>query len=241
MKTAFAAIIVFLLCAGPGAMAQPQAPASPNPQRQAPPQAPDLNAIVLQVQQATSSASVNIGKLRIEKWKTDSGQKQQLQQIADSLQKNIANAMPGLINDVNGSKGSALASFKLYHNLNVLYEFLSGLADAAGSLGKREEYEPLATDAAAIDTARLNLSTYIEQTVAKLETANRPQAGTNPAQSHQPATVVPGRKVVVIDETDPAPAKKRAKSTKKKASTPAPATAPAPASAPPTQSAVTPH
>jgi hypothetical protein len=241
MKTAFAAIIVFLLCAGPGATAQPQAPASPNPQRQAPPQAPDLSAIVLQVQQATSSASVNIGKLRIEKWKTDSGQKQQLQQIADSLQKNIANAMPGLINDVNGSKGSALASFKLYHNLNVLYEFLSGLADAAGSLGKREEYEPLATDAAAIDTARLNLSTYIEQTVAKLETANRPQAGTNPAQSHQPATVVPGRKVVVIDETDPAPAKKRAKSTKKKASTPAPATAPAPASAPPTQSAVTPH
>jgi hypothetical protein len=238
MKTAFAAIIILLFCAGTGAMAQPQTPASPNPQRQAPPQAPDLNAIVLQVQQATSSASVNIGKLRIEKWKTDSGQKQQLQQIADSLQKNIANAMPGLINDVNGSKGSALASFKLYHNLNVLYEFLSGLADAAGSLGKREEYEPLATDAAAIDTARLNLSTYIEQTVAKLETANRPQAGINPAQSHQPGTVVPGRKVVVIDDTDPpAPAKKRAKSTKKKASTPPPA----PASAPPTQSAATPH
>jgi hypothetical protein len=236
MKMVFAAIMILLFC-GPGAMAQPQTPASPNPQRQALSQAPELNAIVLQVQQATSSASINIGKLRIEKWKTDSGQKQQLQQIADSLQKNIANAMPGLINDVSGSKGSALTSFKLYHNLNVLYEFLSGLADAAGSLGKREEYEPLATDAAAIDTARQNLSTYIEQTVGKLESANRALAGTNPAQSHQPGTVVPGRKVVVIDETDPAPPKKRAKSTKKKASTP-PA---APASAPPTQSAVTPH
>jgi hypothetical protein len=237
MKMAFAAIIILLFCAGSGAMAQPQTPASPNPQRQALPQAPDLNAIVLQVQQATSSASVNIGKLRIEKWKTDTGQKQQLQQIADSLQKNIANAMPGLINDVSGSKGSALTSFKLYHNLNVLYEFLSGLADAAGSLGKREEYEPLATDAAAIDTARQNLSTYIEQTVGKLESANRPPlAGTNPAQSHQPSTVVPGRKVVVIDE-DAAPPKKRAKSTKKKASSPPPA----PASAPPTQSAATPH
>jgi hypothetical protein len=236
MKMVFAAIMILLFC-GPGAMAQPQTPASPNPQRQALPQAPELNAIVLQVQQATSSASINIGKLRIEKWKTDSGQKQQLQQIADSLQKNIANAMPGLINDVSGSKGSALTSFKLYHNLNVLYEFLSGLADAAGSLGKREEYEPLATDAAAIDTARQNLSTYIEQTVGKLESANRALAGTNPAPSRQPGTVVPGRKVVVIDETDPAPPKKRAKSTKKKASTP-PA---APASAPPTQSAVTPH
>jgi hypothetical protein len=237
MKTALAAIIVLLFCAGSGAMAQTQTQASPNPQNHPAPQTPDLNAIVLQVQQATSSASVNIGKLRIEKWKTDSGQKQQLQQIADSLQKNIANAMPGLINDVSGSKGSALASFKLYHNLNVLYEFLSGLADAAGSLGKREEYEPLAADAAAIDTARQNLSTYIEQTVGKLETANRPPAGTTPAQSHQAGTVVPGRKVVVIDDTDPPPPKKRAKPTKKKASTP-PA---APASAPPTQSAVTPH
>jgi hypothetical protein len=234
MKTAFAAILAFLFCAGSGAMAQPQTQPSPNQQTQA---APDLNAIVLQAQQATSSASVNIGKLRIEKWKTDSGQKQQLQQIADSLQKNIANAMPGLINDVSGSKGSALSSFKLYHNLNVLYEFLSGLADAAGSLGKREEYEPLAADAAAIDTARQNLSTYIEQTVGKLESANRPSAGTTPAQSHQPGTIVPGRKVVVIDDTDPQPSKKRAKPTKKKASTP-PA---APASAPPTQSAVSPH
>jgi hypothetical protein len=237
MKTAFAAIIVFLLCAGSDAMAQPQTPASPNPQRQAPPLAPDLNGIVLQVQQATSSANVNIGKLRIEKWKTDTGQKQQLQQIADSLQKNITNAMPGLINDVSGSKGSALTSFKLYHNLNVLYEFLSGLADAAGSLGRREEYEPLATDAAAIDTARQNLSTYIEQTVGKLESAARPPAGSNAVQAHQLGTVVPGKKVVVIDDADPAPAKKRAKSTKKKTSTPPPA----PASAPPTQSAVTPH
>src|SRR5215831_5036550 len=215
MKMAFAAIMILLLCAGSGAMAQPQTPASPNPQTQASPQAPDLNAIVLQIQHATSSANVNIGKLRIEKWKTDAGQKQQLQQIADSLQKNIANAMPGLINDVSGSKGSALTSFKLYHNLNVLYEFLSGLADAAGSLGKREEYEPLATDAAALDTARQNLSSYIEQTVGKLETANRQQAGAIPTQS--PGTVVPGKKVVVINETDPPPAKKRAKPTKKKA------------------------
>jgi hypothetical protein len=237
MKTALAAIIILLTCAGSGAMAQPQTQAAPNPQNPAAPQSPNLNAIVLQVQQATSSASVNIGKLRIEKWKTDGGQRQQLQQVADSLQKNIANAVPGLINGVNSSKGSALASFKLYHNLNVLYEFLSGLADAAGSLGRREEYEPLAADAAAIDTARQNLSSYIEQTVGKLETANRQMAGTTAVEAH-PGAVVPGKKVVVIDDTDPPPpAKKHAKPTKKKAS--APAAAPTPA--PPTQSAVTPH
>ena len=68
----------------------------------APPTA-NLNAILLQIQQATSSANVNIGKLRIEKWKTDSQQKQQMQQVADSLQKNITNAVPGLISDVQTS------------------------------------------------------------------------------------------------------------------------------------------
>lgn len=235
MKTAIAAIIVLLFCAGFGAMAQPQTQASPNPQVRPAPQGPDVNAIVLQIQQATSSASMDIGKLRIEKWKTDSGQRQQLQQVADSLQKNIANAVPGLVNDVQSSRGGVVASFKLYHNLNVLYEFLSSLADAAGGLGKREEYEPLATDAAALDTARQNLSIYIEQAAVKLESANRALAGTTPAQV--PGTVVPGKKVVVIDDADPPAPKKRAKPTKKKASNPPAATAPAP----PTQSAVTPH
>ncbi len=233
MKTALAAIIIQLFCAGSGAMAQPQTQAAPNPQNQAAPQTPDLNAIVLQIQKATSSASVDIGKLRIEKWKTDSGQRQQLQQVADSLQKNIANAVPGLVNDVQSSRGGVVASFKLYHNVNVLYEFLSSLADAAGGLGKREEYEPLATDAAALDTARQNLSTYIEEAALKLEAANRASAAATPVQ------VVPGKKVVVIDEADPPPppAKKHAKPTKKKASSPPAAKAPAQ----PTQSAVTPH
>jgi hypothetical protein len=236
MKTALAAIISLLFCAGPSAMAQSQTQAASNPQNQAAPQGPDLNAIVLQIQQATGSASIDIGKLRIEKWKTDSGQRQQLQQVADSLQKNIANAVPGLVNDVQSSRGGVVASFKLYHNLNVVYEFLSSLADAAGGLGKREEYEPLEKDAAALDTARQNLSIYIEQAAVKLEAANRSPAGTMPVQGH-PGTVVPGKKVVVIDDSDPPPPKKRAKSTKKKASNPPTATAPAP----PTQSAVTPH
>ena len=54
----------------------------------------DLNPTLLQIQQRPVSASVNIGKLRIEKWKTDSQQRQQMQQVGESLQKNIANAVP---------------------------------------------------------------------------------------------------------------------------------------------------
>jgi hypothetical protein len=230
MKTAITAIFILTLCAGSGAVAQ-QAPMSP--QTQGPPQAGDLNSILLQVQQATSSASVNIGRLRIEKWKTDSQQRQQMQQVADSLQKNIANAVPGLINDVQSSRGGVLASFKLYHNVNVVYEFLSSMAEAAGAFGKKEEYQPLEGNAAALDTARQSLSTYIEQAAGKLETASR---GSNASQARQAqATVVPGKKVVVIDDMD-VPAAKPAKKTKKKAST-----APAQSPQTPAQASSTPH
>jgi hypothetical protein len=142
------------------------------------------------------------------------------------LQKNIANAVPGLVSDVQTSRGGVLASFKLYHNLNVVYEFLSSMAEAAGAYGKKEEYQPLEGDATALDTVRQNLSTYIEQAAGKMEAANRAAASVQAKQ-----TVVPGRKVVVIDEND-APPRKKAKATKKKTSTP-PAQSPAQASSSP--------
>jgi hypothetical protein len=229
MKTAFAAVIFVLFSAGYGVQAQTQAqPPSTQPVQAAPPAA-DLNSILLQIQHATSSANVSIGKLRIEKWKTDAGQRQQLQQVADSLQKNIANAVPGMVNDVQSSRGGVVASFKLYHDLNIVYEFVSSLADAAGAMGKREEYEPLAADAAALDTARQNLSVYIEQAAGKLESANRQPNGTVPMQARQ-LQPVPGKKVVVID--DEQPPQKRAKPTKKKSSPP-PAAGSSQPSAPP--------
>jgi hypothetical protein len=232
MKSARAVILVLVLCVSFGAIAQ-QAPM--NPQTQAPPPT-DLNTLLLQIQQATGSANVNIGKLRIEKWKTDSQQKQQMQQVADSLQKNIANAVPGLISDVQTSRGGVLASFKLYHNLNVVYEFLSSMAEAAGAFGRKEEYQPLEGDATALDTVRQNLSTYIEQAAGKMEAANRAATNSNSVQARQaPGTLVPGKKVVVIDEND-TPPRKHPKSAKKKTSNP-----PGQAPAVPAQASSSPH
>ncbi len=231
MKTAVGAVILLALAAP---CVRAQAPASSDTSQlvQVAPAAANLNDILAQVQKATSSASVNIGHLRIEKWRTDSDQKQQLQQIAEALQRNIANALPGLISDVQTSKGGVLSSFKLYHNLNVLYENLSYLADVAGSLGKKEEFEPLAQDAASLESARSNLSTYIEQTATKLENAF---LQLNAVQARQAAST-PASKVVVINDDDPPQkktAKPAAKTTKKKTS---PSPTPTPA-----QSAGSPH
>jgi len=238
MKIAAAGVMVILFALMGTLCAQTGGQQSGAAQRmQVAPATTDLNAVLQQIQQTTGSANLNIAKLRIEKWKTDSEQKKQMQQIADSLQKNISNAVPGLITDVENSKGSVLASFKLYHNLNVVYEFLSGLADAAGAFGKREEYEPLAADAAALDTARQNLSSYVEQAAGRLEAATRAAANPGATTQAQKATVVPGKKLVIDDEDTPRPKKKSsAKSTKKKTS---PSASPSPT--PGGQSAASPH
>ena len=206
MKTALAAMV--LLCSlwtvaqtAPTAASQPATAAA----------TPSLNTILADLQRVALAASGDIGKLRIEKWKTDSSQKQQMQQVAESLQRNITSAVPGLISDVQNSQGSVSKTFKLYHNINVVYEFLSSLAEAAGAFGKKEEYEPLATDAASLDNVRQSLSTYIEQAATSLET--RPKQGTTPAQSAQTSK---GPKKIVVDDTTPS----KKKTTKKKSAPP---------------------
>src|SRR5205807_6278851 len=131
--------------------------------------AADLNAIVADIQKVALSTNGNLGKLRIDKWKTDSSQKQQMQSVAESLQRNISNAIPGLISDAQADPTSVAKAFKLYHNMNVVYEFLSSLAEATGAFGKKEEYEPLANDAATLDNVRQNLSAYVERTATTLD------------------------------------------------------------------------
>jgi hypothetical protein len=146
------------------------------------------------------------------------------------LQKSIANAVPALVTNVQSSNGSVSATFKLYHNLNVIYENLNYLADVAGGLGKKEEFDPLAADCAALETARQSLSIYITESAGRLEAASR-LAAVNAAVQTQ----VPGKKVVVINDDDP-PAKKTVKPAAKKK----PVT-PAASPSMPAQSAAAPH
>ncbi|HEV2960654.1 MAG TPA: hypothetical protein VG649_02435 [Candidatus Angelobacter sp.] len=204
MTTVKAAMIVFFLCAGLAA----QAPASQPDASQ--PASPELNAIIADVQKVALSSNGDLGKLRIEKWKTDGAQKQQMQQVTESLQRNINNAIPGLISDLKADPNSVSKAFKLYHNMNVVYEFMSSLAEATGAFGKKEEYEPLANDASALDKVRQDLSGYVEKTATTLD-AQIKRAST-PASPQTTASQQP-KKIIVDDDT---PSKKTKKTVKKK-------------------------
>lgn len=222
--------------------AQVQPPQRTQPPANAQPVQANLNLIIAQIQRAALATNGDLGKLRIEKWKTDGDQKEQLQKMADSIQRNVTYAIPGLITDVQNSRGSMATTFKLYHNITIVYEYLTSLTDAAGVLGKREEFEPLANDAAALDSARQNLSTYIEQTASQIESrARHPAPGGGPAPPSAAATkpsppkgihTVVGRdgvKRIVIEDEE---ADKAVKHSKKKAAKPSPTPSPSPSPTP---------
>jgi hypothetical protein len=201
MKSVFAGIVVLSL--GMDLPAQSLAPAANVPPSQNAAQTSGqaagqgLSAILAALQRTTQAANLDVSRLRIEKWKADNADKQQMQQIAGSLQKNLTMAVPGLINDAQASPASVSKAFKLYHNINLVYEYLNNLSDAAAVYGKKDEYQPLAGDVSSLDSARKNLSDYIEQAANTLEVEARkppPQPVTQP---------VPPKKVVIDDNTAP--------------------------------------
>src|SRR5262249_36571152 len=121
-KTVIASLLVLVLSAGIGTAQQPKSPSpmppgysqaqqKSQPQRQSTPQsqppAQQPNAPVRflgppvtlydSLQQAAAGASSDIGKLRIDRWKTDNSSKQQMQQVAESLTRNLNTALPGLL------------------------------------------------------------------------------------------------------------------------------------------------
>lgn len=221
MKIVLAIGALFFLSLGLPAQPRTVAGVPPSgPARPSAPPNPNLNAILADLQRTTQAANLDLSKLRIEKWKVDDSERQQMQQVAASLQKNITIAVPGLVNDLQAAPGSVSKAFKLYHNMNVVYEFLNSLTEAAGVYGKREEYEPLANDASALDRARQNLSNYIETAANNLEVqAQKPV----PVQS-APATAQ-GPKKIVIDDGN-GPAKKTRTKKKKPAASPSPSPTP---------------
>lgn len=178
---------------------------------------PSLDPIISQIRQATQSANADINRLQIDRWKTDSSTKQQMQQVAESLKKNLTFAVPDLITEIQTNHGSVSSTFRLYHNLNVVYEFLNELSEAAGSFAKKEEYEPLSRDASALDSARQGLSGYIEQAAVRLE---------KPKPTPVAASPTPTPRRIIVDDGTPTP---KPSVRKKKASTsPTPTPKPTP-------------
>jgi hypothetical protein len=138
---------------------------------------PNLDATMFDLQRVTVATDSDIADLDIGKWKSgwrtawlkSESHKEQARQVAASLQHNLHDAMPSLINDVQTSRGSVSSAFKLYNNLSVVVESLDSLVAETRSYGKKGESGPIANDYTALSRLRQDISSYIQATAASLE------------------------------------------------------------------------
>ncbi len=204
--TVFAALLAFGMAA-PAQIASPNLAARPT-QTAAPAVTPppDVTPVLAQIESSVQRSLSDLGRLHVNKWKTDSQQKQQAESNTTSLQRNMQVALPGLIAQVRSEPQNVGNSFKLYRNINALYDVLSSLTESAGAFGPKEEFQALATDVNDFDTARRTLADHVESlatfTLAQLNSLRAEQQQIRAAAAAA-AAAAPPKKIIVDDETTP--------------------------------------
>jgi hypothetical protein len=178
-----------------------------------------LNGLLAQLEATSKTTQSDLGKLRIEKWKTDGASKKQTLGNVDSVQRNLQTALPEMIGQLRSSPADLPATFKLYRNLDALYDVLGSVVESAGAFGPKDEFQALSNDVSNFEGTRKQLAERLDTlATAKEQEIARLRSDLKTAQAAIPAT--PPRKVVV-DDTEPAkkPAAKKKPVAKKPAST----------------------
>jgi hypothetical protein len=216
MKTTIA---IFLLLTASLTIAQVAAPGpapDPNAATQAAPMPLGITQSLPQLDQLSRSAVLNLGRLRVDKWKVDSRDKEQARNNIESVQRNMTSALPSLMQQVRTNPGSLAASLKLYRNLNVLYDVMASITESAGAFGSKDDYNALANDTANLDSVRRSVADDLEAMAANTDNqVSRLAAQLRAQQQAAAATAAPPKHVIVDDN---APAKKKPAAKKKTAS-----------------------
>jgi hypothetical protein len=178
----------------------------------------ELNGILTQLKQTAQSMQSDLGKTRIEKWKTDSATKKQTLTTVESIQRNLQSALPETIAQLNNSPEDLGASFKLYRNLVVLYDYFGLVMENAGAFGSKDEFQNLGNDMHGLESARRAFGERMQKLAASKEdelTRLRAQIKTLSAAPPPPP------KKIIVDDTEPPkkPAKKKATKPKPPATT----------------------
>ncbi len=178
-----------------------------------------LNLLLSQLEQASQAAQVDLAKLRVERWKTDSGSKRQAQGNVESIQHNLQAALPGMIGELRNSPENLAATFKLYRNLDALYSVFGSVVESAGAFGSKDEFQSLQNDLSTLERSRRSFADRMESLagakegeLARLRTA---------LQNAQAAVISQPPKKVLVDDTE-----RPKKAVKKKTKTTTPAKPP---------------
>jgi len=186
-----------------------------------------LNGLLEQLEGTAKTTQADLLKLRIERWKTDGGSKKQALGNVDSIQRNLQNALPAIIAQLRAAPEDMTVTFKLYRNLDALYDVLGSVTESTGAFGSKDDLQALSTDLNTFEATRRQIAERLESLAAsKEQEIIHLRADLKTAQAAIP--VEPPKKIVVDDNEPPKkPPVKKKPVTKKPAATTTPATAPA--------------
>jgi hypothetical protein len=210
------------------AAASAQSPSNDPPSPVAYASVSELNSILAQVRDVAHSIDGDLAKTRVDKWKADAATKRDAQGNVESIRRNVQSALPEILTQLNNAPEDLAASFKLYRNLDALYDVFGPVAESAGAFGSKDEYQNLSNDLTALQSARHALGDRMQNLAAGKESELTRLR--NQVKTMQAATPPAPPKKIIVDDTEPP--KKPVKKKSVKPATP-PAAAPAnPQSAP---------
>jgi hypothetical protein len=155
-----------------------------------------------QLEQVSQATQADLAKLRIEKWKTDSNTKRGTQADVESIQRNLQMALPEIIGQLRASPENIVTTFKLYHNLDALYDVLGPVVESAGAFGPKDEFQSMQNDFTALERSRRDLAERMESLASAKEGELTQLRGQVRELQAAAAPPTPPKKVVV-DDTQP--------------------------------------
>lgn len=200
--------------------APPASPAATTMGSPSPPVTLPLNELD-RLQSAAAQASSVLGQMRIDRWKADNNTKQQAHSDAESVERNVSSALPGLISAVRAAPQDLNAAFKLYRNVGALHDVMLSLTESAGAFGNKSDFEALAQESNVIDGVRRSLGDALEQMAsAQQNELDRLRNQIRVQQQQAAAAAAAPPKKTVVDDNQPA---KKPSAHKKKPVAPKPA------------------
>ena len=160
-----------------------------------------LNGILSQIDATSKSTQADLGKLRIERWKADGSYKKQALNNVDSIQRNLQGALPEIVSQLRNAPEDLPPTFKLYRNLDALYDVLRNVTEDAAAYGSKDDLQSLSNDLSGFEGTRKQLAERIENLSASKEAElARLRAQLKTLQTQVEAA--PPKKIVV-DDTEP--------------------------------------
>jgi hypothetical protein len=173
------------------------------------PVGPEMSTMLSQLERTAQQISMDVGKLSVKKWKTESSLKEQAQHDINSVQTNVSGTLPLLLAQVRSAPDNTATLFKLYRNVDALLEVVRGLAESAGAFGPKSEFDSLQSDSQNLASVRGSLASQLDAIATAKESAIvRMKAQLAQGQAN---AATPSKKVIVDDNE---PAKKTVKKKK---------------------------